>query len=342
MTQEEKTEALRKDIVAKYSAYKDGTLSLEAWTDYLIGLLTNYIKALISEHHFTAKAEYDDLLNAGRIGIWLHTKEYDPVTYGTMPTSFFKNHILESMREVVKQENGNKEITGHYQANIYKLNKCAQENGYEGIDDPNLTSAILSEISGVSMVTVEAAKKLTGYVAVSLSAVTENFDSGRHYGEPERQYIEKERSEKLIDEWNKLNKLEQFILRHTKMSEEYTSEDDDEYAPKFRDPQTKRIAVRNLVTMLRTPEAREEFGDLLPKNPLKIDSDFIVDTMNNAIKRFLQSYAMQPYIQIKEPMSFCDTDLESNYEQASAQDIIRSMENIGDESDEYKIAEAFS
>ena len=209
MTKEEKTEALRIAITEKYKAYKAGRLTRDEWGDYLIKILDNYVKALIAKHHFTAKAEYDDLYNEGLLSIWLYADAYDPVTYNTMPTSFFKDRILEGMRSIVEQEIGNSEMTGHYKAKIYELNKCAQESGYEGINDDKLTDAMLSALSNMSLVTVERARELASYMSVSLDVVTDNFDSGRHYGEPERQMIDEERSEKLASVWNNLNALEQ-------------------------------------------------------------------------------------------------------------------------------------
>ena len=338
MTKEEKTEALRAATVEKYKAYKAGRITKDEWGDYLIKILDNYVKALIAKHHFTAKAEYEDLYNEGLLSIWLYADAYDPITYNTMPTSFFKDRILEGMRSIVEQEIGNSEMTGHYKAKVYELNKCAQESGYEGINDEKLTAAMLSALSNMSLVTVERAMELASYMSVSLDVVTDNFDSGRHYGEPERQMINEERSEKLASVWNNLNPLEQYLLRHTELAED--KEDiEDGYGIKYKDPRFKKIAVRNLVSTLRTPEARAEFGNLLPKNPTKIDSDFISNTIINAIKRFKDSYAMQPYIQVKEPMSFCDDEMDA-YEQASLEDIRAAMEEIAADSDEFTIREA--
>lgn len=307
------TEERRKKVQQEYDKLKAGEINEKEWATYLILLLENYVKSLIAKHHYTAKAPFDDLMNRAREAIWVQSRRYDP--HRNMPTVFFKKYIIEALRKTVEAESDNKAMTNHYRSNEYKLNRVAQANGYDGLADPRLSIAELSIYSGVSASTIAELKdRLENNVVSSLDKITDNFDAGRHYGEPEKELIEKERDALLLAQWERLTDLEKFLLNHTvlaiKYDKKYTENDE------WIDLDYVECSSKKLVSILRSEWGQETFKGELPANVKKIDINFVEQTINHSIRKIQQNPKIREFIPVKAPTFSLD-----NYEQADVNDL---------------------
>lgn len=250
-------------VIAKYENYKQNeVLGWEEWVSYLLDYLENFIKYRIRERHATLGAEFEDLMQQGRMAIIEHAKEFDPRR--AQASTYFIRYIDQRIKESTDTKCMNK----YYLGIACKLEKVAKDYNYTGLDDPNLTLHDLQILSGESIKTIKETFDLMNMQLVSFEAVSENIDLPSLYDNPETSYIKKERSDFLKKEFSKLTPLEQMLVANSISN--------------------KPLSYKKLVKELSTEEKRIQFEDELPKT---IDQKFLEQTVFNALSKIKHTKA---------------------------------------------------
>ena len=256
-------------VIAEYDKYVAGEQSYEEWIMYLICTLNYYIKGRISKQKRTLGAEYDDLMQAGYLAVIEKAKDYNP--HISTPVTFFTEWIDQYQRDCFKLDG----TTKYYNSVKVRLDKAARENGYEGVTDEHLTDDTLSVISGISIRTVVETRKCCCTNTISLDVMENNVDiEDIVFKNPEKVYVDNELSEFVEMQLAKCTKLERWLLERVVLTGSPAS-------------------YRSLVSTLKKPEAREEFGSELPR---KIEEVFIKQKVAHALRRIKASTETRGYI----------------------------------------------
>ena len=274
-------------VIQKYELFKKGRITKETWATYLSNLLENYIKRRIAQNHRTIKAEFDDLMQSGRLAIMEKYLSYDP--HLSAPSTFFTPYIDQNLRET--QQNASGIGTSHYSAKAGVLDKVAKKHGFEGLMDKRLDDLTLSVISGVSLKTVIKTRESKQINVISVDDENnQNLATNYVYASPEDVCVRKERKKFLNDRLDTLDPLDRYILLSVEVDGKTYS---------------------RLQQELATDEARR----LYPSLPEKAGQLFIQQRHNYAIQKLRQNPTLRNYVGIKG-----NTSLEI-VEQASEADI---------------------
>lgn len=179
--------------------------------EYMIKLLHGYVMDIAKK--FSGFAEFEDLCQAGYLGIVKSVESYNPTM--VMPTTYFKPHIIGEMQKLCYGP-----LSQHY-ATMYKKLKesvdkynevCGQE---KIITDIFLTpDEKLANISGLSISTIKEVKQQASHNITSLSTVGDNVPT-EYTSSPEGMFLQNEKLEELQNGLKELSPIERFILAHT-------------------------------------------------------------------------------------------------------------------------------
>lgn len=269
-------ELIKRSLTQQYDAYRNNEISRDEYAMYLISHLEHYIEFCINRRHRLLGAEYDDLMQSGRMAIIEKIDDYNP--YIATPTSYFTAYINQYTKEtVIKNNTGS---TQYYISKVVKLEKVAKANGYTGITDPELPPDILSILSGEPLKTViETIKIKNCQATASLDATSENMDIEGTYQSPEAVIIKQETDSFLMKQFLKCSPLERFLLIHTVLSEEPYS-------------------YCQMVKILKTEEYRERYEEELPK---RLDQVFLEQKVNGALRKIRHNPRTAEYVKAKCP-----------------------------------------
>lgn len=277
-------------LINKYEAYHTGTLSRDDYVSYLLDLLENFIKQRIGVKKRFISAEYEDLMQQGRLAVIAKADSYDP--HCGMPTSYFTYYIDQYMKEALNNDG----MTRYYVGTATKLEKVAKEYGYEGCTDPRLSPDKLAILADTSLMTVLETIKYKNQSTVSLdewNGVSSDFET------PENMLILKERDELLSKQFSKCTELEKFLLTNIVMRD-------------------KPMSFRALIKNLNTDEMQEKFKDELPKC---IDQIYLENKLNCALRQMQRNRSVSDYLPKKK------NQWERLIEQATAEDIENAIES---------------
>lgn len=277
-------------IIEVYENYQIGEITKDSYLLFLLDLLENYIKDRIEKKHRTVGAEYEDLMQQGRLAVITMADRYDP--HITMPSSFFTDYIDQYMKDILNNEG----MTKYYVGTATKLEKVAREYGYTGCTDPRLTPDTLAVLADTSLMTVLETLKYKQQTIVSLEATSDNMDiEDNVFKNPEKSLIDAERSEFINKQLKKCSPLEQYLLGLTVLAE----------TPK---------SYRTLVKELKKPEIFALFKSELPP---KIEQVFLEQKVNHALRRIkynpttkrFASFSEEPVFDVIEQAT--DKDIEN-------------------------------
>lgn len=285
-----KTDEKQAELIALYDGVQLGTVSEEEYFTALIETLENYIKCLISRKHRTVKAEFEDLMQSGKLAIIENARRYDP-RY-TKPTTFFTCYIDDEQKKCINTHG----MKGIYEKEIPRLDKAAKEAGFTDMLDPRLDADTLCILTGMSLNTVIGALDVKKSTVVSLEAVTENCEpESKKYRSPEEAYIENEKCAFIREQFLKLSPFEQYLISKRILGEKECS-----FLSIFKE-------------LKEDDELRESFKDELPKS---IDQKYLQQRTNGAIQKLKYLPEMNRFFEIKEDERIIDI-----YEQAEDADV---------------------
>lgn len=202
----EKIEAITpediKNIMAQYHA---GEVSRKDAMLFMCELLENYIKSRCVKTGRINGAEMDDLLQSGYEAIIKQFDRYDAEQ--TLPSSFFTPYIDEYTKGQCRHSNPRSQ---YYTTLITKLNKVAQQYGFEGMNDPNLTEDMLAVLAKVQLHSVIEAKKFSNYTIVHSDAG--ELTEGANFDTPEKAMMQKADSQALLESIDMLTAQEKWII----------------------------------------------------------------------------------------------------------------------------------
>ncbi len=251
------SENFMEELRQLYDSWKKGEVSDSEYCLYLIDNLEFYIKDIIKDKNRTAGAEFEELLQQGKLAIIAEYKKYNP--YLTKPTTFFKQYIIQYTGDIT-----DKKAFSKYYSNVrIKLNKIAIENGYTGIQDPDLDEIKLSIFSGISITTILEVIELDKITFCNIDNCSELSTAKKGLGNPEKEYIEKETTEFLKDRLVNLTPLMMYIIDNMYISEE--------------------LSIRKIVMRLKnSKELQEKYKDEIGNE--NIDNIFIQSVHGKALK----------------------------------------------------------
>lgn len=273
-----------------YDEYMAHTKSKEEYVVALLDLLDGYIKYRIMLKKRTVSAEYEDLMQQGRLAVLEQIDTYNP--HQSKPSSFFTQYIDQYTREITRNEG----MTNYYSQCSFKLDKVAKQYGYEDFCDSRLSADTLSILAEVPLMTVLETRKNKETTCISLEATSDNLELESSFKNPEKALLDAEMSEFLYSQYMKCTELERFLLDNLVLAD-------------------KPVSYRTLLIQLKTPEMRQKFKKELPLHP---DQVFLEQKTNHVLRsiRFnprlkaLNKNDIEPEIDIIEQASV--EDIEAN------------------------------
>lgn len=262
--------ASRQEIIDTYDNYKAGKIPKNDYVLFLLDFLENYIKQRINVKHRTMGAEYEDLMQQGRLAVINYADEYDPRR--SMPSSYFTTYIDQYMKEILN--NGG--VPKHYVAAAAKLNKVAREYGFESCTtDPRLTPDTLAVLANMSLMTVLETLKYMKKTVVSLDSTSDNIEvEDSVFKNPVNKLLDQERNEFVKRQISRCTPLELYLLTNLILTE-------------------KPKSYRTLVIELKKPEFKELYKDELPETIDQVNLERIV---NNIIRRIQHNPNTKKYV----------------------------------------------
>lgn len=239
----EQLEEANSEVIEMYEQYQDGLITRNDYATYMITLLEDFVKQIVSLRFagHGRSGDFNDFVQEGCVAIFSKIDEYDP--YKTMPTTYFR-YVIESVLRVRQTEINGDGISSYYKEMIINLDKVAKEYGYEDSLDPRLTEVRLHILSGVPLSTVSQALERKRRKNVNLETLENSLE--HNYMSPEEQFIKNERTGELNDMVKDLPPLDLYILKRMVIDDDTAS-------------------AKQVVKELSTPEAKEHFN--LKKNP---------------------------------------------------------------------------
>ena len=295
-----------------YDAYKSGKMSRNDYGTFMCLQLENYILKLIKEKHYYSKASVEDLKQGGFIAIARTLDDYDP--YESNPSTFFTCYILEDLRKEVKNSTGNSE---YYNTKATRLNKKVRKYGYSGLDDERLTPDLISTLTDVSLATVVETLREISVNTDADFATLENVSSvgaSNHrpeHGNPLDILIKQEEQSDTIAAFESLSPLQQFLFIRTELADERKKT---RVKKSEVEKMNEKSSRKELLEILRTPEAREAFKGELPSY---IDQCYIQTQINHARRKLQNNRTMLKHA----PESWIKDNRVDGYEQASEAEI---------------------
>lgn len=289
----------REQIKAKYKSYINGEITRSQWLEYLLDLMENFIKYRIEQKHRLLGAEYDDLMQAGRLAIVRMADKYDPTK--AMPSCFFQPYIDEEMKNIL--DNG--PLSTHYVGAATRLDKVAKERGCIDCTDERLSAKQLHVLTGLSLRTVMETIRLKKCKNVSLEATSENMDLESSFPTPEKAILDKERNDILREHMEKLTPLERFLVTATILADE-------------------RVSYRKLISIMRREDVQEEFADEL--RGVKVEQIWLEQKVQKALRKIKHNPSFKKYVSSdfrrKYDYTVIEQASESDIEDAIMNDII--------------------
>ena len=222
MSKKEIENQTREKIIKLYEMKEKGEISEQAWRDYIVNLLGNYINKRIGVKNIlktgTYLTTYEDCYQNAVMGVLENIHKYDP--HISMPTSFFTEFIDEYIRKTMP---ATKLTSEYYETTENKANSILREEGYTGIMDPMLDNVTIHALTGISLKTIEQIKELNKGQFVSLDDEDmKHIESMSDYV-PEKHIIKEETNKFLREQLSKLTPLERFVLAKLQIGDDITT-----------------------------------------------------------------------------------------------------------------------
>ncbi len=304
MTKEQLEQYDHQKTIDMYEDYKAGRIDFKTYSTYMIDVLENFIKKIISTKHRTVSAEYSDLMHDGYVGIMEQLDKYDP--YQSMPTSYFSFYISSATKNSTKNN-----MSGHYVAKAYQLDKAMKDLGYTGLSDENAPDDIavkLSSMTGIPLTTIKATIQYYERSTSSWEVQTDNTlvnCQHKDFENPELLYQETARKQFIMEEFEKLSPLEQLVLWNLEIA------DKDE-----------RMSARALISKFKEEAFRAEYDDELKGR--QVDQAVINKIMATAKHKLRHNKKLSRFISDK---------IDDVYEEIDEQDdtdIVNFLDNLED------------
>lgn len=283
--------------------FKSGKIDFMDYGMFIVNMLGNYVKKLISEFHATALSEFEDCVNSAILAILEHAKDFDP-RKGSL-TTYFDKYIRAALVGGMQDPDGSK----YYDYVIRDLDKTSQSYGFSGVSDPQLTVQRLYILCDqkFQVATIQRAidyKKTTQ--VCSLDSISDNFEGDNPFGNPLDQVINKERDstiKKLMK--SKCTSFERYLINECVETGDMTS-------------------FRGIVSRLKAMDYKTVFADDAIAEKNTVDINYLTKRYNGVMERLRNNATIKTYGTKREKAVFCVSD-----EQALETDIADAF-NAGD------------
>ncbi len=299
MNKKQIAEQTQDKVIEKYEALRHGEITKGEYMAYMLDMMENFIKSRIQAKHRTVSAEYQDLMQSGRLAVIERCFDYDP--YKARPSVFFQIYIDDRMKGILD----NPGLTTHYVGAATKLDKVARENGYTDCTDPRTSAVELQVLSGLSMRTVIETIRLKKIKNVSLEGVSEGTDIATDFMSPEKMLLKKEQTRILQEYLDRCTPLEQFLIKIKILSDE-------------------KISYRKLIHVMRSEEVQQMFPEEL--KGMKIDQITLEQRVEKALRKIKHNPSFKRYMNDEHSkqndVSFIEQAADSDIEEAILSDFI--------------------
>lgn len=251
-----RAQKLQNDVCREFGRWKSNEISEKEYAEYLCNAMENYIKFRIAVGHRTLGAEYDDLIQQGRLAVLKEVERYDPNK--SMLTSYFTQRVDAALKEICDTGASTK----YYVSNASKLQDAAKVAGI-ALPITEIKPDTLAVIAGMSISTVMQTLEQIGRTKCSLDEVGDSFD-GRKFQSPEEAIVEQERNQFVQGLFDECTPLERYLIR-----EKFLGDKEGNY--------------RTIVANLRKPEIAEKYRDELGGR--KVDQGFVKKTIARVLHR---------------------------------------------------------
>lgn len=305
------------EIRAMYLKWQNDPRFYETYRNFMIENLFYFVQsraALFFSHLSGTVIEKDDLIHDGIVAICVNLKNYDPTREdAAMPTTFF----LKFIDAAIKDTTNEKKLTKpYYIYNGLKLEELVKANGFKGLDDPNLTIAMLSELSGLSLKRIQSVFDLKDRQVVSFGEDDSWVTSASTEGNPETAVINQETLDAFASAVLPLTDFERRVIALFFFEKEKVKDDDGKKTAK--ESQKPQNSTRYVVRELKTDkEFLREVG--IPES--KITSYFVDQTKERALGK------LRGNLKIRRQYEKPDQDNTSPVKPVDEATIIEAIEN---------------